>query len=195
MEGNHVYTVKKLLTGIDGFDHISKGGLPMNRTTLISGTAGSAKTVLAAQYLAEGVKQFNQSGVFVTFEESVEDIRTNMLSFGWNIIDWEKNKKWAFVDASPSPNEPQTVSGEYDLGALLARIENAIKHTGATRLSMDSLGAIFTQLTDPTIIRRELHRIAFALKKMGVTALMTSERIQEYGDIARYGVEEFRAEN
>lgn len=195
MENLVKQTIGKLPTGISGFDHISQGGLPKNRTTLVSGTAGSAKTVFAAQFLAEGIMQFNESGVFITFEEPVHDIRTNMLSFGWPIDKWENEKKWVFVDASPTPTEPHLVTGDYDLGALLARIEYAIKKTGATRVSLDSLGAIFTQFTDTAIIRRELFRIAYALKNMGVTAVMTAERTVEYGEIARFGVEEFVADN
>lgn len=187
--------IEKRPTGIPGFDHIAMGGLPLNRTTLISGSAGSAKTVFATQFLIEGIRQFEQSGVFVTFEESVEDIRRNMRSFGWPIEEWERERKWAFVDASPRPGEEVTVAGDYDLGALLARIENAIHKTGAERLSMDSLGAIFTQLTDASIVRRELFRIAAVLKKTNVTAILTAERTDEYGSISRFGVEEFVADN
>lgn len=185
----------KLETLIPGFDHISNGGLPLNRTTLVAGSAGSAKTVFAAQFLAAGIITNTASGVFVTFEESVDDIRRNMKGFGWDIEKWEKENKWAFVDASAEPHESSIVAGEYDLGALLARIENAITKVKATRLSLDSLGAIFTQFSDSAIIRRELFRISVALKKMGVTAVLTAERTQEYGEIARYGVEEFVADN
>lgn len=182
-------------TGIPGFDHISNGGLPKFRTTLVSGTAGSAKTVLAAQFLAEGINRFQEYGVFVTFEESPDAIRHNMRGFGWNIEQWEAEGKWAFVDASRQPGEDPIVSGEYDLGALLARIENAVQHINATRVSMDSLGAIFSQLYDGATVRNELFRIASALRKMSVTAVMTAERTQEYGEIARFGVEEFVADN
>jgi circadian clock protein KaiC len=195
MKKNDRIAIEKLLTGINGFDHVSKGGLPVNRTTLLSGSAGSAKTVFACQFLAMGILQFDQNGVFITFEEPVEDIRRNMLSFGWPIEEWEKENKWEFVDASPQPNEAHIVAGDFDLGALLARIENAIKKTNAKRLSMDSIGAIFTQFTDTYLVRRELFRIAHALKSLKVTSIMTTERINEYGEIARFGVEEFVADN
>ena len=76
--------VRKLLTGIPSFDMISEGGIPENRTTLVSGTAGSGKTVLAVQFLAAGIRDQDQPGVFVTFEESAADIRSNMLGFGWD---------------------------------------------------------------------------------------------------------------
>ncbi len=187
--------VEKLPTGITGFDHISKGGLPKNRTTLLSGTSGSAKTVFAVQFLAEGIRQFEQSGVFVTFEESPQDIKRNFLSLGFDIEKWERAGKWVFVDASPQPVDAPYVSGVYDLGALLARIEFAIRKVDAQRISIDSLGAIFNQLSDKSIVRRELYRIASVLKTIGVTALMTAERITEYGNIARFDVEEFVADN
>jgi circadian clock protein KaiC len=187
--------VEKLETGIPGFDHVSKGGLPKGRTTLISGTAGSAKTVLACQFLAEGIRKANESGVFITFEESPDDIRQNMLGLGWDIQRWETEGRWAFVDASPQPEQETVVAGNYDLGALLARIEYAIRKVGARRVSMDSLGAIFTQFADSATVRGELFRIASALKAMKVTAVMTAERTQEYGEIARFGVEEFVADN
>ena len=187
--------IQKLATHISGFDHIADGGLPLGRTTLISGTAGSSKTVFAAQFLAEGIRTNGESGVFVTFEESAADLRRNMLSFGWDIAAWEKEGKWAFVDASPDPAHEAVVVGDYDLGALLARIESAVGKVGAKRLSMDSLGAIFTQFTDSGTVRRELFRISTVLKRIGVTSVLTAERTQEYGDIGRYGVEEFVADN
>src|ERR1700712_2272789 len=104
---------------------IAKGGLPRNRTTLVSGTAGSGKTVFAMQLLAAGIDA-GENGVFVTFEESAAAIRTNMRSFGWNLEQWERDGKLAFVDASPDPNTEIVESGEFDLGALLARVQHAV---------------------------------------------------------------------
>lgn len=180
-------------TGIPGLDLITQGGLPRARTTLVTGTAGSAKTVFAAQFLAEGIRQ-GTPGVFVTFEETPDDIRTNMRGLGWDIDAWEAEGKWAFVDASPRPEETLIV-GNYDLGALLVRIENAVKRVGAGRASIDSLGAIFMQFADAAVVRRELLRISIAFKRLGVTAVMTAESVVDYGEISRFGVEEFVADN
>src|SRR6185295_2533878 len=102
------------------------GGLPQGRITLLSGTAGSAKTVFAAQFLAEGVKKADARGVFVTFEEPSDDIRKNMMSIGWDIARWESEDRWVFVDASPQLGDETIVVGDYDLGALLARIDHAV---------------------------------------------------------------------
>src|SRR3954465_11799263 len=96
--------IEKLPTGIESFDVIAKGGLPKNRTTLISGTAGSGKTVFAMQFLAAGIRDADEAGVFITFEESPHDIRENVRNFGWDLEAWEKAGKFAFVDASPDPD-------------------------------------------------------------------------------------------
>jgi circadian clock protein KaiC len=191
---NHA-PVQKLPTGIASFDVIAKGGLPENRTTLLSGTAGSGKTVFAVQFLAAGIRDADEHGVFVTFEESAADIRKNMRGFGWDLERWEQTGRLAFVDASPDPGVEIIESGPFDLGALLARVENAVRKVGAKRVSVDSLGAMFSQFSDQSIVRRELFRIASALKSMGVTAVLTAERTEDYGPIARFGVEEFIADN
>ena len=195
MEMREPVYIDKLETGIAGFDFISDGGLPKSRVTLVSGSAGSAKTVLAAQFLAEGIRRASEGGVFVTLEESPDDIRRNMAGFGWAIEDWEEQGKWAFVDASLQPGEEIAVTGSYDFGAFLARIEHAVRKVGAKRLSVDSLGAILTRLPDAATIRQEIFRIVMALKKMGVTAVLTAECPENYDQISRFGVEEFVADN
>jgi circadian clock protein KaiC len=188
------HPVEKLATGIPGFDQIADGGLPRQRATLVAGTAGSAKTVFATHFLAAGIAR-GEAGVFVTFEDSVDDIRRNVTGFGWEVARWEEEGKWSFVDASPDAEEATTVVGEFDLGALLARVEHAVRRTRATRVSVDSLNALFVQFRDHTLLRAELHRMTTRLKRMGVTLVFTSERTEEYGEITRFGVEEFVADN
>jgi circadian clock protein KaiC len=187
--------IDKLPTGIPGFDQIANGGLPRGRTTLVTGSAGTAKTVFAVQFLAEGILQANEGGVFVTFEEAPEDIRANMLGFGWDIAAWEAEGKWAFVDASPDPEEQTTVIGEYNLAALLARVENAMRQTNAQRVSLDSMGRLFTQFADQSVVRNELFRLGVALKRMGVTSVLTSESIADTPGGSSFGVEEFVSDN
>lgn len=186
--------VPKLPTGIETFDEIALGGLPEGRTTLIAGSAGSGKTVLVSQFIAEGIRR-GEPGVFITFEESPADIRRNMLGFGWPIEEWEAENKWAFVDASPDIANEQVIIGDYDLGALLVRVEAAVRRVGASRIAMDSLAALLTRLHDENIIRREMFRVGEAMKRLQLTAVMTAERTHEYGDVARFGIEEFVADN
>jgi len=185
----------KLATGIVGFDQISNGGIPKERSTLLSGTAGSGKTVMALQFLLAGVRDFGENGVFVTFEEAPSDLMQNVRSFGWDLEGLLASKKIAVVDATPEPGEETITAGAYDLSALLARIENAIRSVGAKRVILDAIGALFPQLTDGNIVRRELHRIAAGLRRLGVTTLVTMERTTEEGGVGRWGVEEFVADN
>lgn len=186
--------IEKLAVGIAGFDVIALGGLPRGRTTLVVGSAGSAKTVFAAQFLAEGIAR-GENGVFVTFEEPPADVRRNLLGFGWDVEGWERAGKWASVDASPRPEDEAIITGDYDMGALLARIEHSIRAISAQRVAMDSLGAIFARFADTGTIRRELIRVVTTIRELGVTAIMTAERTNEHGEISRFSVEEFVADN
>ncbi len=187
-------TMEKLSTGMTGFDIIGFGGVPKGRSTLIAGTAGSAKTVFAMQFLVNGVEA-GENGVFVTFEETPADLRRNMLSLGWNCARLEEEKRFAFVDASPRPDEERIEAGPFDFAALVARIEACIRRIGAKRVVLDSIGAMFAQFKDAAAVRRELYRISAALKQLDVTAIVTSERTEDYGAISRHGIEEFVADN
>jgi circadian clock protein KaiC len=187
--------LERLLTGIDGVDSILDGGLTRNRSTLVAGTAGSAKTILAVQFLAEGIMKHDQTGVFVTFEESPDDLRTNMLSFNWDIEEWEKQGKWIFVDASPRGKEQPIVAGDFDFGGLIARVKHAAQKVKATRASVDTIAAIFLQFKDVDIVRRELLRLTESLQELSITSLITVERLEEYGEVSRFGVEEFVTDN
>lgn len=187
--------VEKIETGIPGFDFIADGGLPAGRSSLVAGSAGSGKTVFVTQFLAGGIEKHQEHGVFVTFEERPIDIRRNMAGFGWPIERWEHERKWAFVDASPEPSHEIEVVGDYDFGGLLARIEHAIRSVGAKRVVLDSVGSVFSQFPNSGRVRTELMRIASGLRDMGVTSLMTAERTREYGEVARFGIEEFVTDN
>jgi len=190
-----VRPVEKLATGIPGFDTIAQGGLPRHRSTLVAGTAGSAKTVFSTQFLVRGIQEAGESGVFVTFEDSPADIRRNMLSFGWDLARFEAEGTLAFVDASNNPDDLAEVVGSYDLGGLVARIEHAVQKVGATRISLDSLNALFERFSDESVLRTELFRIIQSLKQLGVTVVFTGERSTDYGEITKRGTEEFIADN
>jgi circadian clock protein KaiC len=184
----------KIPTNMEGFDEIAHGGIPKGRTTLLAGTSGSGKTIFAMQFLMGGLSK-NEPAVFVTFEETPEDIIRNMKSFGWDIQSWIDKGKFMFVDASPSQDEIIEV-GEFDLGAFLARILHAIKTVKAKRAALDSISALFPRYNDRAIIRRELYRVTAKLKEMKVTAILTAERVTEQEEqIARFGVEEFVSDN
>lgn len=192
-----VESIVKVPSGIHGFDHVSIGGIPAGRTTLVSGSAGSGKTIFVTQFLVQGVRDHAEAAVFVTFEESPDDIMANTIAFGWPIERWVEEGKWTFINASPSAEAGEVVeAGPYDFSGLLISLADAVKRTGATRVAFDSIGAIFAQFPDPAVVRRELFRIMRFLKDMGVTTLISAERGDQHSyEVARYGVEEFVADN
>ncbi len=189
------HAIERTPTGISGFDQVALGGLPAGRSTLVTGTTGSGKTLFAAEFLARGIAKFDEPGVFVTFEETAADIRRNYASLGFTIEQWEADGKWLFVDASAGVADEAVIVGSYDFGALAARVEHAVRQVGAKRVSFDSLGAIFTRFADTGVVRHELFRLAATLERLGVTSVLTAERTSEYDGVSRYGVEEFVLDN
>ena len=191
----HFYEgVQKIRTMIEGFDDISHGGLPLGRATLFSGTSGTGKTLFSIQFLYNGIILFDEPGVFVTFEESPSDIIKNAHSFGWDLQKLIDEGKLFILDASPDP-EGQEVIGNFDLSALIERLQYAINKYKAKRVSIDSITAVFQQYEATSVVRREIFRLVARLKQIGVTTIITTERVQEYGPIASFGVEEFVADN
>ena len=189
------HKIEKVPTDIIGFDEIAHGGIPKGRTTLLSGTSGSGKTIFGMQFLVNGVIYHDEPGVFVTFEESPAYITKNMMSFNWNLAKYINEGKFAFVDASPSEDVSIEV-GAFDLGGFMARILAAVNKIGAKRMTIDSISALFPRYSDESIIRRELFRIASKLKKLGITTVITAERLSEdKGRVGRFGVEEFVSDN
>ncbi|HUR91354.1 MAG TPA: circadian clock protein KaiC [Gemmatimonadaceae bacterium] len=187
--------IRKTPTHIPGFDYVAEGGIPTGRATLVAGSAGSGKTVFAAQFLSMGILEDDEPGVFVTFEEPPADLRRNVKAFGWDIEGWEKQGKWRFVDVSPDAHGPTPIVGQFDLGGLMARVTNAVEKTKAKRVALDTLSALIHAIPDPALLRTELFKIVAQLKEMGVTVLITAERPDDLGPITRNGVEEFVADN
>ncbi len=186
--------VQKIRTMIEGFDDITHGGIPIGRTTLLSGTSGTGKTLFSIQFLYNGIAYFDEPGVLVTFEESPSDIIKNACSFGWNLQRLINEGKLFILDASPDP-ESQEVVGNFDLSALIERLHYAINKYKASRVSIDSITALFQQYEATSLVRREIFRLVARLKQIGVTTIMTTERTEEYGAVARFGVEDFVSDN
>ncbi len=185
-----VQPLERIPTGIRGFEHISLGGLVKGRTTLLVGSSGSGKTLFATELLYRAITEFDRPGVFVTFEEKPADIVRNVQQLHWNLSDTIRNGKLIILDASMERGVVQE-AGSYDLSGIIAQIVDAIQEVGAEFVVLDSLGALFYQFENPGILRREILRLTDKLREMGVTSIMTAERVEEYGPISRFGIEEF----
>src|SRR5829696_6497310 len=92
--------LRRVPTGIRGFEHISMGGLVEGRTTLLVGSSGSGKTLFASELLLRGITQHGRTAVFVTFEEKPADIVRNVQRMNWDLAGLVQQKKLVFLDAS-----------------------------------------------------------------------------------------------
>jgi circadian clock protein KaiC len=186
-----VDVLKKCPTGIKGLDEITKGGLPKGRPTLICGSAGCGKTLFAMEFLMRGAMEYGEPGVFMTFEETPEDLAKNFISLGFDLNDMISRGLIATDHVYIERSEIEE-TGEYDLEGLFIRLGNAIDSVGAKRVVLDTIEALFSGLSNAAIIRAELRRLFHWLKDRGVTAIVTGES----GDklLTRYGLEEYVAD-
>jgi circadian clock protein KaiC len=178
----------KSLTGIQGLDEITGGGFPRGRPTLICGSAGCGKTLMAAEFLVRGAAQFGEPGVLMAFEETEAELKANVASLGFDLDGLVRRKKIVIDYVHIEPSEIQE-SGDYDLEGLFVRLNHAIDSIGAKRVVLDTLEALFSSLGNEAILRAELRRLFRWLKVKGVTAVITAERGRE--QLTRHGLEEY----
>ena len=183
--------IQKSATGIPGLDQITEGGLPKGRPTLLCGTAGCGKTVLAMEFLVRGATEFNEPGVFMAFEETDKELAENVASMGFDIPKLCAHKK-LFLDCVRVERSEIEETGEYDLEGLFIRLESAIHAVGAKRVVLDTIESLFSGFSNTSILRAELRRLFRWLKAQGVTAVITAESGE--GKLTRHGIEEYVAD-
>jgi circadian clock protein KaiC len=180
--------ISKSPTGIDGFDDLTLGGLPTGRPALICGSAGCGKTLFASTFLLNGAREFDEPGVFVTFEERPVDIVSNVASLGFEMDKLIEEDKILIEHIAVDPAELAEI-GEYDLEGLFLRLELAIEQVGAKRIVLDTIESLFSAFTNPAILRAEIRRLFDWLKDRGMTTVITAERGD--GSLTRQGLEEY----
>lgn len=183
--------MEKTPTGVKGLDEITNGGLPKGRPTLLCGSAGCGKTLLAMHFLVHGALQYNQPGVFMAFEENAEELKKNFASLGFDLNGLAARKKILIDHVFVERSEIQE-TGEYDLEGLFVRLGHAIDSIDAKRVVLDTIEALFAGFSNASILRAELRRLFRWLKGKGVTALITGERGD--GTLTRHGLEEYVAD-
>ncbi len=186
--GHTVSPIEKCPTGITGLDEVTEGGLPRGRPTLICGGAGSGKTLLSMEFIVRGIRQFGEPGVFMSFEETAEELAKNVTSLGFDVNDLIARNKMA-IDYVHLERSEIEETGEYDLEGLFVRLNSMIEQVGAKRVALDTVEALFAGLPNEAILRAELRRLFRWLKGKGVTAVITGE--QGDSKLTRYGIEEY----
>ena len=188
MDHPPVVHLPKTPTGIEGFDEITGGGLPTGRPSLVCGGAGCGKTLFAMSFLVHGAARFDEPGVFMSFEESTDELAQNVASLGFDLPGLIRHKKLAFEHVRVERSEIEE-TGDYDLEGLFIRLGYAIDSIGAKRVVLDTIESLFAGLANQAILRAELRRLFRWLKDKGVTAVITGERGD--GSLTRHGLEEY----
>ena len=180
--------LEKSPTGIRGFDEITQGGLPRGRTSLVTGGPGTGKTMFAMEFLVNGVIRHGEPGVFVSFEETQEELIANSASLGFSLPELCESNR-LYVDYVHVERSEIEETGEYDLEGLFIRLSHAINTVGAKRLVLDTIETLFSGLSNTSILRAELRRLFRWLKDKGMTTIVTGER--GAGSLTREGLEEY----
>ena len=181
-------SLPKAATGIQGLDEVTRGGFPRGRPTLICGSAGAGKTLLAMEFLVRGATKYDEPGVFMAFEETAADLTENVRSLGFDLETLIEEKRLV-VDYVRIDRHEIDETGEYDLEGLFIRLACAIDTIGAKRVVLDTIENLFSGLRNEGILRSELRRLFGWLKDRGMTAVITAERGE--GALTRHGLEEY----
>ena len=187
-KGRTRHPLAKAPTGIAGLDEITNGGLPRGRPTLVCGGAGCGKTLLALEFLVRGALEYDEPGVFMSFEETADELVENARSLGFDLERLSARRR-LLLDYVRLERTELTETGEYDLEGLLIRLGHAIDTIGAKRVVLDTVERLFSGLSNAFVLRAELARLFRWLKTKRVTAIVTGERAGEH--LTRHGLEEF----
>lgn len=172
--------IERVKTGIRGLDEIMKGGVPKGQLVLLSGTCGTGKTTLCSQYIYNGLTKFNENGIYLSFEEIPESIKSNVKQFGFDFDKFEKSGRFSFIKYDP-----------YHVEEVFDILENAVRDKKAERVVIDSVSALGIHVRDKAELRRMIFNLSATLRKLGCTVMLVSEIVPGSEGISRYGVEEF----
>ena len=180
--------LQKCPTGIKGFDEITEGGLPKNRNTLLCGSTGSGKTLFGIDFLINGAIDYNEPGVFMSFEETEDELYKDVASLNMDLQGLVSQKR-ILIDYVLLERRDIQEKGEFNLEGLFVRLEHAIDSIGAKRVVFDSIESLFAGITDLGILRLEIKRLFRWFKKKKVTAIISGELGQN--SYTRHGLEEY----
>ncbi len=181
-------SLPKAPTGIEGLDEITDGGLPLGRPTLLCGSAGCGKTLMAIEFLVRGIQDYQEPGVLMTFEETADELAANVASLGFDLPAMQAQKLLRLDHVHVDRSEIEE-TGEYDLEGLFIRLGYAIDSIGAKRVVLDTIEALFSGFPNQGVLRSEIRRLFRWLKDKGVTTIITAERGE--GSLTRQGLEEY----
>lgn len=170
---------ERIPSGIPGLDKLMEGGFYKGSTNLISGAAGTGKTIFCSQFIWEGLQR-GETCMFITLEERPEDIMDDVRRFGWDFDSYIKSKKLYLVYQDP-----------FQMTDVTSPLLDEIKQKKVQRVAIDSTAIFGMYYKEPFEIRKQLFKLLNGLKDIEVTSVLTSELPEETNQLAKFGVEEF----
>ena len=170
--------MKRVLTRIPGMDEILNGGIPERNVVLLSGGPGTGKSIFSQQFIYNGLAM-GEAGVYVTLEEHPLQVIKNMETFGWDVSEFEKEGKFAVVDAftsgigSYAEKEKYVVKDPDDVRELIDVLRRAVNELKAKRVVIDSVTTLY--LTKPVAARNVVFQLKKVLAGLGCTSIFVSQ--------------------
>jgi KaiC/GvpD/RAD55 family RecA-like ATPase len=174
-------------TGVKGLDELISGGFPEGRVILVLGGPGTGKTILASQFLYQGISLYGENGIFISLDESKEHFYSEMLKFGWDFKKAEEEGKFLFMDATRlsrvamlkekmMKEETSSLRGkQLQIDRLIEELQAKIQQIGAKRVALDTLASLFYRFLDPIERRTASVDLIEALSDINVTTIVTTE--------------------
>jgi circadian clock protein KaiC len=182
--------IAKITTGVPGFDVLTHGGIPENRTTLIVGRSGTGKTVCALQ-IASHLAKSGVPTLIVGVEESADDLITTGDGMGFDLSGLCDAGSLQVADLSRPMDGPTVVSGQYDLYGLIHRLESTVKDRGVKAIVIDSATALFSPRPPEEQLRNHFFQIVHAIRKLALTGIILAEAPADYGQLTTLGIEDY----
>jgi KaiC/GvpD/RAD55 family RecA-like ATPase len=198
--------VDRCKTGILGLDKILNGGIPRGRVVLVAGDCGTGKTIFGAQFLHNGVLEYDEPGILVSLEQHPANLKKDMYSVGFDLGKLEDEGKLIIIDASLSgmafkaeKDDFALTPEKFSVDSILAMISEATREIGAKRAVVDSFSALDSLIESKRSqvgmglkedVRRTILGINYKLQSMGLTSVLISDIIGT-DKLSSHGVEEF----
>ncbi|MFP4116984.1 MAG: RAD55 family ATPase, partial [Candidatus Aenigmatarchaeota archaeon] len=173
--------IERVSTGIPGLDELIEGGFVKDNAVLVTGSAGTGKTIFCSQFIWEGL-QNGETCMFITFEEGPDKIKQEALDFGWDFEKYEENGQLILRQKDPF----DTAEGDE-----LFWFRNQLEKHDVDRLVMDSTSILSLYYDDQYEVRENLFKIVSTIEEEDVTAVLTTESPEGEDDLTRFGVEEY----
>lgn len=184
---------KRVSTGISGLDPLIEGGFPEGKSFLITGEAGTGKTIFCMQFILKGLMEGGKA-VYVAVDEKPSDILEEAASLGWDLLKYIEQKNLLILDASPlfSARMGSGKEKEVDVQKTVGDLASYVKRMGATRVVIDPVGPLILSRDSSARAQEHVRTLVHSLQdNMGTTNLLTSYAIPGVAGAGEGGVEEF----